>query len=85
MTFMTWTPAMSVGVDQLDDDHKGLIDVINDLATESSGEGRAAVLRQSLVSLRRYAETTLRARGAGHAGPAAFPACRAITASTRTS
>ena len=57
MTFMTWTPAMSVGVDQLDNDHKGLIDVINDLAAESSGEGRAAVLRQSLVSLRRYAET----------------------------
>ena len=53
MAFMTWTPAMSVGVDQLDDDHKGLIAVINDLAEESSGEARATVLRQSLVALRR--------------------------------
>jgi hemerythrin len=56
MVFMQWAPEMSVGLKQLDEDHRYLIKVINDLA-ENSGEGaQVDVLRQSLRSLLRYAE-----------------------------
>ena len=54
---MRWTTAMSVGVPELDDDHKGLIHVINQLEENASGEARPAAVRQCLVSLVRYAET----------------------------
>ena len=56
MFFMQWTPGMSVGVPELDDDHKVLIRVINQLAENAEGDGRPAVVRQCLYALMRYAE-----------------------------
>lgn len=52
-----WTQAMSVGVPELDDDHKGLIHIINLLETNADQEAREAAVRQCLVALIRYAET----------------------------
>ena len=57
MTFMKWSPEMSVGMEILDTDHKGLIKIINGLAEATGQADSAQILRQSLVSLRRYAET----------------------------
>lgn len=56
MTVMEWTPKMSVGLAELDDDHKQLIRIINQLGADYPDEDRLAALRQSLVALRRYAE-----------------------------
>ena len=62
MPLMEWTPAMSVGVEQLDRDHQRLIDIINRLA-ENSETGAAAEesnedqVRQCLYALMRYAES----------------------------
>lgn len=56
MAYMQWTEAMSVGLPELDDDHRILIAVINRLAADT-GEGAAAdVVGRSLVTLTRYAE-----------------------------
>lgn len=57
MTYLTWTSQMSVGVPELDDDHKNLIHIINQLAENAGDESRYAVVRQCLVALMRYAET----------------------------
>lgn len=57
MTYMTWTGKMSVGVPELDEDHKGLIHIINQLAENAGQEARHKVVRQCLVALMRYAET----------------------------
>ena len=56
MSVMEWTKKLSVGLAELDDDHKQLIRIINQLGTEYPPEERRAALRQSLVALRRYAE-----------------------------
>lgn len=56
MNVMEWTPKMSVGLAELDDDHKQLIRVINQLGSDYKSEDRRAAIRQSLVALRRYAE-----------------------------
>lgn len=56
MPLMQWTPAMSVGVEQLDNDHKVLIKVINDLDANAGDDSRRDVVRQCLIALRRYAE-----------------------------
>ena len=56
MPLMQWTQAMSVGLEELDDDHKVLIRVINDLAANAGDTARRDVVRQCLLSLRRYAE-----------------------------
>lgn len=56
MYFMQWTPAMSVGVPELDDDHKVLIRIINQLAENVDGSARPAVLRRCIYALMRYAE-----------------------------
>jgi hemerythrin len=56
MPLMQWTQAMSVGLAELDDDHKVLIKVINDLAASAGDAARRDVVRQCLLSLRRYAE-----------------------------
>jgi len=56
MPLMQWTQAMSVGLEELDDDHKVLIKVINDLAANAGDAARRDVVRQCLLSLRRYAE-----------------------------
>jgi hemerythrin-like metal-binding protein len=56
MKLMTWTEAMSVGVPELDADHRVLIKVINELALNSANQDRDSVLRQCLYALLRYAE-----------------------------
>ena len=56
MPLMQWTPAMSVGMEELDNDHKVLIKVINDLDANADSNSRREVVRQCLISLRRYAE-----------------------------
>jgi hemerythrin-like metal-binding protein len=56
MSLMTWTSAMSVGLPELDEDHRVLIRIINQLAESKKNEDHAEILRQSLYSLLRYAE-----------------------------
>ena len=56
MSVMTWNRKMSVGLDELDSDHKELIRIINQLGAGSADEARRAAVRQSLVALQRYAE-----------------------------
>lgn len=56
MSPMRWTEAMSVGVAELDADHRVLIRIINHLAENAGKAERAKVLRQCLIALRRYAE-----------------------------
>ena len=50
MTPIEWTPAMSVGMAELDDDHKQLIQVINQLAENASDQTRSNLARQCLTS-----------------------------------
>lgn len=56
MTPMRWTEAMSVGLPELDDDHKGLVDLINRLGDASREGHRSEPLRQALMQLMRYTE-----------------------------
>ena len=56
MSVMQWNRKMSVGLAELDDDHKQLIRVINQLGADYQDEDRRQAIRQSLVALRRYAE-----------------------------
>jgi len=56
VAFMEWTPEMSVGLDELDDDHKTLVRVINQLANNAGQAGQAGALRQCIFALMRYAE-----------------------------
>ena len=56
MTLMTWTSAMSVGIRELDEDHRVLIRIINQLAESEANGHQTAILRQCLYSLLRYAE-----------------------------
>ncbi len=56
MALMRWKDKMSVGVPELDADHRVLIDVINRLEASSGRDGAEAVVRQALVALTRYAE-----------------------------
>ncbi len=51
-----WTESMSVGVPELDADHKGLIDIINRLAEQSNYDNVTDSIEGSLVALKRYAE-----------------------------
>jgi hemerythrin-like metal-binding protein len=51
-----WTEAMSVGVPELDDDHKVLIDVINQLEAGLEGPAHGEVIGRCLNTLGRYAE-----------------------------
>lgn len=53
---IVWTEAMSVGVPELDEDHKGLIQVINLLEAHAGSEASADIVRQCMVSLMRYAQ-----------------------------
>jgi hemerythrin len=53
---MQWTPKMSVGVAELDDDHKVLIRIINQLSASLDDEARRRAVRQSLIALKRYAQ-----------------------------
>lgn len=56
MALMHWSEEMSVGVPELDADHKELIRVINRLAEDYDNRNRRSAVRQSLFSLLRYAE-----------------------------
>ncbi len=57
MPVMLWTAKMSVGVPELDEDHKQLIAVINRLAAVSGPEARRDIVRRCLFALMRYAES----------------------------
>jgi hemerythrin-like metal-binding protein len=56
MPLMQWSEEMSVGIDELDEDHKQLIAIINRLAENRGKASRVGVVRQCLLALRRYAE-----------------------------
>ena len=51
-----WTEAMSVGVPELDDDHKELMRIINQLAENAGDRAGEENLRQCIRALMRYAE-----------------------------
>ncbi len=53
--FMRWTPEMSVGSDELDEDHKQLFYLINLLASYPEAEVPPEAVRKALFSLLRYA------------------------------
>jgi len=57
MITIRWTEKMSVGVPELDDDHQGLLAVINELAVHTASEAEAAAIRRTLNWLLRYAQT----------------------------
>lgn len=57
MASIKWTRKMSVGVPELDDDHKGLLAVINELAAHASGDAEEETVRRLLNWLLRYAQT----------------------------
>lgn len=56
MAVMQWTEKMSVGVPELDADHKELVRVINQLGESSEDADRGGAVRQCLFALLRYAE-----------------------------
>lgn len=58
MAKLFWSERLSVGVPELDEDHKTLIDIINALRVETQSEaGRAKRVNKQLNALIRYAET----------------------------
>jgi hemerythrin len=82
---MRWEDAMSVGIARLDDDHKGLISIINRIGRAAEGDRREqAALPQIFAALERYTrvhfsreEAAMRAAGyddfaAHHKGHEAF-------------
>lgn len=56
MTYFEWTPDMSVGLARLDDDHKGLIAIINRLAETCGKADQHATIDQAFRALLRYTE-----------------------------
>ncbi|MFQ5972185.1 MAG: bacteriohemerythrin [Alphaproteobacteria bacterium] len=56
MAFMEWDERMSVGLAELDGDHKILIEVINQLDANVGERAKSIVVRQALVVLARYAQ-----------------------------
>ena len=54
MAFMTWTKEMSVGVTAMDDDHKKLIDIINELHDGIAAGHKKEVLSAVLDQLVDY-------------------------------
>lgn len=58
MSFFNWTPDMSVGVDRIDEDHKGLISILNKLADslEESQTLDDELINKCFLSLIRYTE-----------------------------
>ncbi len=57
MASIKWTRKMSVGVPELDDDHMGLLAVINELEVYATSDADEEVVRRSLNWLLRYAQT----------------------------
>lgn len=56
MPLIRWTTNMSVGLTELDDDHRTLIKIINHLNANIGEAMRPETVRQCLLALRRYAE-----------------------------
>ncbi len=56
MAPVEWSEKMSVGVPELDADHKQIIEVINRLGADADDGTRRHAVRQSLFALLRYAE-----------------------------
>ena len=56
MISMHWKKEMSVGLDQLDEDHRFLIRVINRLGESTNDPDSADVIKECLASLKNYAE-----------------------------
>ena len=57
MAFLDWSPELSVGFEEIDDDHKKLIEMLNalsDAATEAKGNRADAVVGQVLNELLSY-------------------------------
>ena len=65
MAVMRWTEKMSVGVPELDADHKELIKVINQLRENSAAAARGTAVRQCLFALAALRRIPLRPRGEG--------------------
>ena len=68
-----WTDDMSVGLLELDDDHKLIIEAINQLDASVGDAAQQNVVRQHLMRLRRYAEVHF-AREKNVLTACAFPA-----------
>lgn len=56
MPLIRWTTDMSVGLTELDDDHRTLIKIINHLNANVGQSMQRETVRQCLLALRRYAE-----------------------------
>jgi hemerythrin-like metal-binding protein len=54
MPFMTWTEEMSVGVEALDDDHKKMIDIVNELHEGIEAGHKKEILGSVLGHLLEY-------------------------------
>lgn len=76
MPLIEWTDDMSVGLTELDDDHKLIIEAINQLDANANDATRKNVVRQCLMRLRRYAEYHF-AREETVMAACAFPAIEA--------
>lgn len=57
MASIKWTIDLSVGVPELDEDHKGLLLLINELESQTAKEADEKLVRQTLNWLLRYAQT----------------------------
>ena len=73
MPWIEWTDEMSVGLAELDDDHKLLIEAVNQLDANANDATRKDAVRQCLMRLRRYAEYHF-AREENVMAACAFPA-----------
>ena len=73
MPLIEWTDEMSVGLPELDDDHKLIIETINQLDASAGDAAQQDVVRQHLMRLRRYAEVHF-AREENVMAACAFPA-----------
>ncbi len=73
MPLIEWTDKMSVGLPELDDDHKLIIEAINQLDASAGDAAQQDVVRQNLMRLRRFAEVHF-AREENVLAACAFPA-----------
>lgn len=56
MAVLQWTEKMSVGVEALDDDHKKLLGMVNDLSDAVRGEGSPQTIQRILRELVSYVD-----------------------------
>ncbi|MCK9239148.1 bacteriohemerythrin [Desulfocurvus sp.] len=54
--FVTWTPAMSVGVANIDEQHRHLVRMINHLYAAVRGDSSEAVIRELFDGLKKYVQ-----------------------------